>query len=1046
LIVLLVSGIGLSGCGGGGDSGGGGGGGGPGSLVFTADKSSVSFDYNQDQVPAAQPVTVTAAGQYTGTLYVTAKASGAGIASTIPMSVSGTTAVAQISAAPGLAPGSYTGQIQLQACSDSACAHPIGNSVTIGFSVTVHAATGGGGSGGGGSGGGGSGGGGSGGGGSGGGGSGGGGSGSLVFTADKPSVSFDFAQNQQPPTQTVTITAAGQYTGTLFVSATVSAPGIVPTIPISVTGTTAVARISATAGLVPGSYTGQIQLVACSDSACLHPVGNSITVGFTVTVHATFNLSPSAVTASVVSGAAPSQVITVQLPQGQSTFSTLVESGSPWLTITNPTPTSFTVVLRPLPSGHYSGDVRVTSGNFATTLNVTYTVAAPAGGDHYLSTNPSSLTLATVENSTTSALLSISPPSWDPGVTATVEYPAGKANGWLTLTASGSNQQILADATSLSAGSYTANVRLHGAYPSIDAVVPVALTVGVGLVKPADVPVTLDAESTSSALSGSVPINVVAGPVTGWTAASSAPWLTFTKGSGQTGDSLSYLIDISQLGTLPNAATSTAHVTITPALASMTPVKFDVNVTQNLPQITSVGPYVQLTGQTARVILRGSGFNAINSPMARFSIQGAATNSVVRVTDTEVVAQFAPLSNGTHTVSVSNALGVPMATANVIAVDKPVYAYAAIQTGGNLRSLAYDPERNSLYAANTAAESVMSFHYSGGTWSVASAPFPAAFDVGLSQDGSTLLATSNAGASGGAIRRLNPATLVTLQSAAFTNSSFVPTFSVLGFGIPTTNDGRSWLAMTSSPGGTWADLYYLPAQSMTPTLLRPANLSTSFYGGPWFALSRDGERLIITQSAGISPAPPMLYMNAADSVIRTNPAGLTFSTYFSLSETGDRVLFDNVTLRDGAWNLIGAATIPTSSGTPSYFARKGLVTPDGSRVYVLAYRSDADTQPSVTPRVYVFDATTAQANLAVLGYFDIPDYPSCIPSTRTFTCSGYVAGAISLDGRTLFFGGDNRLVIAPVPSTLSPAAIRGGGVSALSQRQTTTTAWPISVH
>jgi hypothetical protein len=121
---------------------------------------------------------------------------------------------------------------------------------------------------------------------------------------------------------------------------------------------------------------------------------------------------------------------------------------------------------------------------------------------------------------------------------------------------------------------------------------------------------------------------------------------------------------------------------------------------------------------------------------------------------------------------------------------------------------------------------------------------------------------------------------------------------------------------------------YITPQSLNPTPIS-LTLPTDFYDGPWYAMSRDGERLIITQTAAASPEP-MLYMNAADSVLRVNPAGLTFSYYFSLSETGDRVLFDNFELRDGGFNLIGAATLPTASPySLSYYARAGLVTPDG---------------------------------------------------------------------------------------------------------------------
>lgn len=656
------------------------------------------------------------------------------------------------------------------------------------------------------------------GGGGGGGGDGGGGtSGGLTFTPDKSSITFAFDQNRVPPAQTVTITATGQYTGALYIAATVSGPGLASTIPITISGMTGVASISVANNLAPGDYTGNLDLLACSDSACAHQLGNSpVVIAYSITV-----------------------------------------------------------------------------------------------------------------------------------------------NG--------------------------------------------------ALVRPADVAVSIGGDTTLANLSGSVPITASGGPAIGWSASSSASWLVLTHNSGQTGGSLNYSIDPSALASLPNAADSSAQITVVPTSGgSSTSVSFNVNLDKNLPQITSLAPYTQLTGQTARVILRGSGFSTLASLATALSIQGSTISSATLVNDSEVIAQFAPLSAGDHTVSISNALGELTATGTVVAVDAPVYAYAAIPTQGSLRSLAYDPERGSLYAANTTAQEFMSFHYTGGTWTVTSVPATGAYDVGLSVDGSSLLAASGSstGLGGGTVQRLDPVTLATIDSTAIPGG-LVPGFTTLGFGIPTTNDGRTWL-----PTG---NLSYVTSQSLTPTLFTPpsSSVQTDFYYGPWFAISRDGERLLITQSASVSPAPPMLYMNAADSVIRQNPAGLTYSYYFSMSETGDRMLFGNVTLRDGSFNLVGSATLPTLSAG-QYYAVDGLVTPDGSRVYILAYAFNASTNPSLTPRVFVFDATTAQTNLNFLGYFDVPDYPGGPPNA-----SSTITGAISLDGRTLFFAGQQYLIVAPVPATLS---------------------------
>jgi hypothetical protein len=883
----------------------------------------------------------------------------------------------------------------------------------------------------------------------GGGGGGGGGSstGSLIFTADKTSVSFLYPQNQTPAAQVVTITATGTYSGTLYVSANITGQGIATPIQITVQGTTAAVNFLPSPTLAAGAYSGTVQLLACSDSACSHQVGNSpLTVTYAVTVQPVLMVAPSPVAVTAVSGTGPTQAVTVQLPLGQTASSEAIESGSPWLHIANPTPTSFMVALDSLPSGSYLGSINVTSGTSTVTLTVNYTVAAPAGGDHPLAANPPNLTLTTVEDAATSANLGVTAPSWNPQVAATVEYPAGMPSGWLSLTPAAGGEQVLANAASLSAGSYTANIRLHGAYPSTDVLVPVALTVGVGLARPADMPLALGAETLASALHGTVPVNVVSGPATSWHAASNVPWLTLTTNSGNTGGSLAFAVDATQIAALPDGVATAAQVTITPSIATMTPVMFNVILDKNLPQITSLAPYAQLTNQPARVVLRGTGFSSIASGAlaARFSIQGAATNSVTLVNDTEAVAQFAALSAGTHTVSVSNALGLATATGIVTAAAAPVYAYQTIPTGGYLRSLAYDPVRGSIYGANPTTNSIMSFHYTGSAWTTASATLASAYDVGLSLDGTALYAISSPASSAGVVETLDPTTLAVLNSQTQT-VDFLPSFSTLGFGVPSTNDGFAWLSIVT-PGGNFGNLATITTSNLLPTTIAPANVSTSFFDGPWYAVSRDGERLIIIQSGSESPPPPMLYLNAADSIVRTNsasPSPLTSSEDFALTDNADKMLFDNNVLYDGAFGTLGTVTIPEAA----YYAKKRLITPDGSRIYVMAYPQDTSGTPPTRPRVFVFDATVSA--LTSLGYFDVADYPTCVPDPVYGTCtpgsgSPTIAGAISLDGKTLFFSGDQLLLIVPVPATLTPAVVAAAGVRAQGARQAATP-WPLNL-
>jgi hypothetical protein len=61
----------------------------------------------------------------------------------------------------------------------------------------------------------------------------------------------------------------------------------------------------------------------------------------------------------------------------------------------------------------------------------------------------------------------------------------------------------------------------------------------------------------------------------------------------------------------------------------------------------------------------------------------------------------------------------------------------------------------------------------------------------------------------------------------------------------------------------------------------------------------------------------------------------------------------------------------------------------------------------------------------VLGYFEINDYPTC----RVFPDCNHPQMSISLDGKTLFLGGDQNFVVAPIPAegVLSPLSAPGGG-------------------
>jgi DNA-binding beta-propeller fold protein YncE len=298
----------------------------------------------------------------------------------------------------------------------------------------------------------------------------------------------------------------------------------------------------------------------------------------------------------------------------------------------------------------------------------------------------------------------------------------------------------------------------------------------------------------------------------------------------------------------------------------------------------------------------------------------------------------------------------------------------------------------------------MRFSYDGSKWVADSVALPGADMAALSPDGKLVVATSTTSNS-----------VVLFDSATLANRGTYTT-SKVGAGGPylaprlgVMNDGRAFFQGGPTDGLTYFDLYSRSFGSIAGNY--------SFNGGPWFNVSGDGSRMLIVQSAGGTPAPPMLYMNSTDTAAKANPAGLTYWYDATQSLRGERFVDDNLQVWDHDFTLIGILRIP---GTGNYFARLPVLSPDGQRAYVLAY-----ADPSSAPRVYVFDTSTkvtSSTGLPLLGYFTLADYPSCNTDLFDSNCTPSLRGTISPDGKTLFFIGDTKLVVTPIPALTASAS------------------------
>src|SRR6185295_12871494 len=254
--------------------------------------------------------------------------------------------------------------------------------------------------------------------------------------------------------------------------------------------------------------------------------------------------------------------------------------------ISNQTANGFRVTLPSLPFGVYNSTIPLLGSNGSrSSIPITYTVTEPPGGQQLITVSPFNLTLTAPEGTNSQPQhLQVTDATWRPGLRAPIiQYNEGQ--NWLAATPVAGGFDFVADAANLPGGTYTALV-IIASNPLPDGIqepfgngqqVFATLTVGPGLVQPADVVHVIDSETQLSQLQGAVNIDLAGGPAVTWSAASDVPWLQVTQ-TGTTGSALTYAIDQSFLSTAENFAEHVATITVTAPGTVISPMQFPIRV------------------------------------------------------------------------------------------------------------------------------------------------------------------------------------------------------------------------------------------------------------------------------------------------------------------------------------------------------------------------------------------------------------------------------------------------------------------------------------
>jgi hypothetical protein len=521
---------------------------------------------------------------------------------------------------------------------------------------------------------------------------------------------------------------------------------------------------------------------------------------------------------------------------------------------------------------------------------------------------------------------------------------------------------------------------------------------------------TMGSDSSPDGLRGAIAVTATAvqGSSGGsWTATSTAPWLRLVRSQGEFGSSIEYHIDATAALALSAYQDHDAVIELAEKAGAgavgFVPTRTTLRFRRELAEVHFSGPGSIMAGKATTVIVRGRGFQHLADPLARVSVGPLRPSSVRRLSPTALELQLPPLPAGQHSIGISNAYSIAAPSGSLDALAPRSFAAESVAAKGGPRSLIYDPVRQTAYSVRIdgSQATIWRFRLGGQRAVVDSLPIAGLIDIGLSPDGSTLIAADAQG-----VHLIDAASFRAVSRHTYPGGVLSTSHTTQGIAV--TNDGKAWLA-----GGQYAHCKALTfdLRERTFQVFEVPDVLTGCYGGPWYAVSRNGERLVLVQSSAISPRPPMLYMDASEGTLRVAPAQLEFFyDKTSLGDTGNRFWVDGHWIYDRDFRLLSKNDIFRWDETQT----ASVLSPGGTRAYVLALRKG---DSGATARIYVLDSSVAASAPPVLGTIEAPALPDCRYGGLAQDC--YLnAITVTADGNNLLWASASQFHVVPIPAGL----------------------------
>jgi hypothetical protein len=665
--------------------------------------------------------------------------------------------------------------------------------------------------------------------------------------------------------------------------------------------------------------------------------------------------------------------------------------------------------------GTYTGTVRLlackdaqcAAHHVGSPFNVSYTaVITPR-----FKVSVASLDFATFETVQPEArVVEVTLPQGVSASTVAVEYGAGTA-AWLQVSPQGSNYAVRPQG-GLAVGDYSAVLRIEAGQTQLPIRIPVRHRVSAGLVVPSGVDVTINSSSPASMTSGEVPVTAASGvSATQWSASSSRAWLRLASASGSMGTPLRWQLDPLAFAAMSNQALHEAVLTVSVPGSALAPQELRFRLTKDVAELISADTLAVQEGEAGEVLLYGRGLDQLQQPATQVVSRGFTAQQVSPRSSSLMSLQAPALAAGQYEISLQTASGLPTRSVRLVVAAAQERHETWIDSSGLKGPLLWDAANQAAFTVDLARSAVVRIKpftsTSNTTLEQSTRVVPNLAGIALSPDRRSVLATLRSGQ----LLELSPQDLSTVNSRELGR----PVGAQWPTHLPLIVTADGFLLATG--GDQWSPVlsYDLVRDAAVPL----SSSTYTFYSGPWGLVSGNGQRTLVTQTAGLSPAPPLLRRDGVNTEMAPYPVSSSPSFFYAASadRRGTRWLLDNQRVVDFNLNTLGLLPVPFAD---NWYPQTSAMSRDGSRAYVFAINSTVSAS-----RIFVFDTSTPVGSIQVfplLGAFDPSLSPSCLSPTTSETCNGYASRMVLMDDdRTLVLAGDRRIGLVPVPASLRPA-------------------------